>query len=172
MIECDFDKAVCAVANGNVSKMEILYKNLMKPVFLLAYSIVRNYEIAEDIMQETFIKVQSKADSYMAGTNAKAWIFQIARNLSYNAIKKQTEFSIEDYSELIKTEDMYDNTENSVDLNRALSILDEIEREIVVMHVLAGLKHKEIASILQIDASTVRKRYSKSISKLYKFLSR
>jgi len=77
------------IKNSNDASFEILFKRMHKPVFALAFSILGDKSLAEDVVQETVIRIKTKSNLYKEGTNGAAWIFQIARNLSLNLIKKR-----------------------------------------------------------------------------------
>lgn len=76
-----------------------IYIELKKPIFVLPLSISNDYFIAEDILQETFVKVINNIDSFTKGTNAKAWVLTIARNTAINHVNKlKREYLNEDIS--------------------------------------------------------------------------
>lgn len=52
-----------------------------KPIFLFILSIVEDYHMTEDLLHETFIKIMLNIDKYKKGTNVKAWMLSIARNV-------------------------------------------------------------------------------------------
>jgi RNA polymerase sigma-70 factor (ECF subfamily) len=162
------------LSNGNIAALEKLYILMKTTVYAVALAIVRNRSIAEDIVQETFVKVYMKIDKYIPNTNPKAWIITIARNLSYDSLRNQ--------NGIITSADfdgnyMLDGAEKQdlgldeivltrLELTEELFKLSEIERQVVVLHVVAGLKHSEISKILNIPEGTVRWKYSITLKKL------
>ncbi|MCJ7843592.1 RNA polymerase sigma factor [Lederbergia sp. NSJ-179] len=157
------DKLLQTVSSGNVEALRDLYEILRVPVYAVALSILRNPVLAEDILQETFVRVFDKADQYQQGTNPKAWVISITRNLCLDTIRKKLPEQIE--IDTIK-DDKSDNPLLKLMLSEALYQLEEIERQIVVMHVIVGLKHVEISEELGMPAGTVRWKYRQSLKKL------
>lgn len=162
------------LSDGNIAALEKLYNLMKTTVYAVALAIVRDRNIAEDIVQETFVKVYMKINKYIPNTNPKAWIITITRNLAYDSLRNQKGIiSSADFDENY----MQDGAEkqaleldeiilNKLELTEELFKLCEIERQIVVLHVVAGLKHSEISKILNIPEGTVRWKYSSALKKL------
>lgn len=67
--------------------LEQLYRKYEGELYLYIYSICKDKHAAEDLLQETFLKaILALPDGH---TNIRAWLYLVARNLTYNAIKKQ-----------------------------------------------------------------------------------
>lgn len=118
-------------------------------------------------MQETYIKVKSNADKYLIGTNVLAWMFQIAKNLCMDYLKKRNAHKTENIDGLV--------VEKNYELEKSMYVhdllnrhLEETDRQIVLLHVLSGYKNREIAQILNIPLGTVLWRYNKAIKHLMK----
>lgn len=133
---------------------------------------MRDYAAAEDVLQETFLRVQTQASKYRPGTNAKAWILSIARNLSNDFLRSRYrefpsslpfENEFEPYAESFET-----RVDSSLDLLHALNSLNFEETQILVLHAVAGFKHREIAEIVDLSPAAVRKAYGRVIAKLRK----
>ena len=75
MYERRLDNLMKEVTQGSERAFEELYEGMKRGVFALAYSYLRNYEDAEDVLQQTFLTVKRKAYLYRVGTDARAWIF-------------------------------------------------------------------------------------------------
>lgn len=154
------------VKQGDEDAFAKLYQQTYKGVFSYAYSIVQNYHVAEDITQETFIKVKLNMHAYKDDTNFSAWLLQITKNLSFNYLSKSKRESATDnfstYSVDAKVDEM------SEILNKAL---DVDERQIVVLHAVAGYKHREIADIVGKPVGTVTWTYKNALAKLKKYLT-
>ena len=164
----NYDGVIKAVAKGNVNALELLYDDLSKTVFALAYSILQNRELAEDVMQDTFIRVKLSAEAYQSRGKGRAWVLKIARNLSLNMLNKQKkEVALEN---VLADAEARDNTEALVEncllLSAAMKILTRDEREIVLLHTHEGLLHREIARVTGKPVNTVKWIYSKALKKL------
>ena len=101
-----------------------------------------------------------------------AWIFTIARNLSLNYIRVNSrqiqpeEGEMENSVELSYIQDPVDR----LVLESALRLLREQEREIIFLHLVSGLKHREIAGLLNLPLSTVLSGYHRALKKMKSYL--
>lgn len=77
------------VADGDNEAFARLYDEVKKGVFAFAYSYLRCAADAEDVTEEVFFAVKRKAYLYRPGTDARAWIFQIAKNLSLDELRRR-----------------------------------------------------------------------------------
>lgn len=152
-------------ANGDMAAFESLYRETNVSVFSFAFSILKDKEDTEDITQEVYFSIFKSAKSYKNTENPMAWIMTITKNFCYTRLsqKKKTctlyENSIIDFSDLISSDE-------KILLNECLNNLTDEERQIVVLHTIAGFKHKEIAALLSIPFSTVRSKYARALKKL------
>lgn len=172
----ELDNCLKKLSEGDVKSLEWLYNELKTPVYAFALSMVRSKAAAEDILQDTFIKVYEKASLYKQG-NPKAWVLSITRNLSLDWIRRSKTFCPKEDEELlnlISTNSPGDISSlkiiDKMEVTSALLKIDDMEREIIVLHVIGGLKHIEISRLLEIPEGTVRWKYRKALSKLSKFL--
>lgn len=168
MRDLDYDKLIIETSEGDLSSLEKLYRDLGPAVFGLALSILRSRTLAEDVLQDTFVRVKVASGSYKPGTNGRAWILKIARNISISAIRSRNHETYGD--EIISIEpDENDYIQNSIDsltLKEVFSKLDERERQIVLLHAVKDLKHREIAQITGIPLGTVLWKYRRAIQKM------
>ena len=162
MYERRLDNLMKEVTQGSERAFEELYEGMKRGVFALAYSYLRNYEDAEDVLQQTFLTVKRKAYLYRIGTNARAWIFQIAKNAALDELRKRKQRK---EGELLREEGAETPV---VFLDELTARLSEEERELVIMHAVWGYKHKEIAEEKGLPLGTVTWKYNEAIKKLRK----
>lgn len=167
----ELDSAITNVINGNKKSIEILYNELCKPVFHLAYAITRDYYLAEDVMQETFLRVKAKAHTYSAGTNPKAWILSITRNIALNSLNKTKKEDITDCINSGINGDDFASVDFKIDLQKALDCLDLNTKQIVTLHISANMRFTEISKILNINKNTVRTKYFRALKKLKEYFT-
>ncbi len=166
----ELDELLKAAADGNIESLQTLYEELRVPVYAVAFAIVGNRAAAEDVLQETFVRIYEKAGSYRPGTHPKAWVTSIARHLAYDALRQRQNHAVFD-AEVDRISDPKTNIPAlRLELMEALFQLSDIERQIVVMHVIGGLKHREIGVLLGMPAGTVRWKYRKSLAQLARFM--
>lgn len=163
------DKLMFKIKKYDQTAFEHLYNKASGAVFGLAMSILGNQEDAKDVVQNTFISIYEKIQSYHPEGKAMAWIFTITRNHSYMIIRerqKHAHIDLEDVYDVkvdsTVAEDMHKEQLTTLLLNE----LKDDEREIVVMHAMSNLKHKDIAIALDIPLSTVLSKYRRALKKL------
>ncbi len=172
----EFDILIMNVAQGDSDSLEQLYNACAKGVYALAYSIVKSHAAAEDIMQDTFVRVWSSASTFTSTGNGRAWIYRIARNLSLNAVTRGKADSLDAITE--ETGDRLaalDSTENSAvmghSIDSAISSLGDKEREIITLHSMSGLTLNEISDLLDVPLGTIKWRHAQALKKLRALLS-
>lgn len=124
------------ISNGDNKAFANLYTNTYQAVYGFLLSILNNREEAEDILQETYIKIRENASSYRNKGKPLAWIFTIARNLAYMKLRKNKRISmlcIEDVESVIGFSDVT-NAEERMVLEAAFRVLNMEERQIVILH--------------------------------------
>ena len=158
------------IAQGNKDAFEQLYQLTYKPVFSFLLSLTMNQEDANDLLQETYLRVYGSAHMYQQG-NPMAWIMKIGKNLFLMEKRKKKPEPVSDPE--IKHEvrigwDSVENAETRILLEQLFLVLTEEEREIVVMHVTGGFRHREITEILNMPIGTVLVKYNRAMKKLKK----
>ena len=161
----ELDELVAKIQDGDEFSFTLLYNETYKGVFSFIYSMICNYQDAEDLMQDTFIKVRQNIQGYKIGTNVSAWILQIAKNLTIDfkrKEKKQNTVTLDYIENTMPAKS--DNVEQKLYLLEKLKeCLPEIERQIVVLHIINGYKNKEIAKLLKLPLGTVLWKYNRSM---------
>ena len=164
------NQALCKLSEGDMTGLAVLYDCMSRQIYALALSVLKNPADAEDAMQETFLKVVQRIDTYREGENARSWLLSIARNAAIDTLRKRkTSVSVEDptvFEECAYRED----PAQKLALDEALMRLSQTDREIVVMRAVWGMRFGEIASVAGVQKSAVEKRYRRALDKLKSFL--
>ena len=152
--------------------LERLADRFAPAVYRLAYARTGSRVDAEDVMQDTFVKAFHAAGQYKSSGKPMAWLMTIARNEALMRIRgrgRTVSMSPEDWQEQFA--DRPDvSQEDKLTLKALLETLSDEEREIVTLHALTGLKHREIAAMLDLALPTVLSKYNRAIKKLGKSL--
>ena len=169
------EKLLLRVAQGDKEAFQRLYQNTDKTIYGFILSILRNPQDAEEIMQETYLKIWTSAAGYKSQGKPLAWMFTIARNLCYMKFrdqKREADIGLSDLSEgeLAEFCPQIEDAADKMVLKAALHILNEEERQIVLLHTTAGMKHREIAADLEMPLATVLSKYNRAMKKLQKHL--
>lgn len=162
--ECE--KAILRIADGDGDALNIIYKYMNRQIYAVAYSVLRDFSLADDVVQETYIKILEKAFSYRKGTNARAWVLSVARNIAIDMFRRRRFEGSED--NLSEQSIRFDESAvvSSMEVKNALDTLDDEERQIITLKIYAGLKHREIASLLGITEEASKKKYQRAAVKL------
>lgn len=163
------------VGLGDREAFQQLYQETDRTIYSFILSILKNPQDAEEVMQETYLKVWTSASAYQAQGKPLAWMFTIARNLCYMKFrdqKRMADIGLDDLSgeELGEVCLPLENLADAMVLRTALEILKEDERQIVLLHASAGLKHREIAGSLGMPLATVLSKYNRAVKKLKQYL--
>ncbi len=150
--------------NGDSYEFDYIYEETKKYVYLSIYTYVKNQMVIDDLMQDTYMKAIDNLKAYQLGTNFYAWISTIARNIAINYYNKNKKVDL--VEEYIAGE----NPNNDGLLALALSILEGLERDVIIYHIVLNMKFSEMSSILEKPLGTVYSVYKKAISKIKKKL--
>lgn len=142
-------------------------------LYNFGYHLTFNEDDAKDLVQETFLKAYRFIDSYIEGTNAKAWLFKIMKNAFINAYRKKSKQPHKvDYEEVVT----YQNSDSGsyveyIDLrheifqgmlgdevSHALNSLPVDFKTVVLLCDIEGFTYEEMSKIIDIPIGTVRSR--------------
>lgn len=163
---------ISCIALGDRDALAQLYEGTRHAVFGFAISILRNRSAAEDVLQDTYLKVWANAATYRAQGKPMAWILSMTRNLALMKLreKRNRDLPFEEQMDIPFTFDAEEGRLDRIVLELALNTLSEEERQIIMLHSLSGQKHREIAEILQLPLSTVLSKYRRALKKLEKLI--
>ncbi|MCR3955635.1 MAG: RNA polymerase sigma factor [Gudongella sp.] len=171
--EIDIDEKIFKrLARDDMSALDELYAITERTMYAYSVSLTRDHQMALDLMQDTYVKILSAAHLYKPMGKPLAWMFTIAKNLHYSNTRKNKRSipmepeEVEDDRRFSYVIDMDDR----IVLEGVLSLLTEEEREIVMLHAVSGLKHKEIAEGLGLNLSTTLSKYHRALKKLREYL--
>ena len=131
---------------------------------------MKNPADAEDVLHDCFVNVYVSAKGYDSCGKPMAWLFTIARNLCLLRLRERGRTAD------IPPEDWEDGYGHAADvgpddrllLEHCMTRLSDEERQIVVLHAVAGFKHREIAAMLDLALPTVLSKYHRAMKKLGK----
>lgn len=162
------------LGQGDISALADVYRIMRKAVFSVCYTMMRDYSLAEDMMQDTFLRINKYIRHYNEQEKAKAWILKIAKNVCLNELKKRkrevfSEYSMDRYNK--ETTDIKTYDESGI-ISAVNKHLNENESKIVLMHTIGDISLKDIAELLQKPKGTVRWQYNNALNKLRKILKK
>lgn len=164
---------LCDMINNveDLSKFERIYESYKNTLYAVAFDIVKNHHDAEDIVEESLIKVigiLSDIEGEMIGTpRCKNLMITIAKHQAIDYWRKQKRLPIPtdelpNSKEDQNVEELYINLENYRELLKCLDELDEKYRDVLKLKILYDLTSKKIADILNITESNVNVRFMRA----------
>ena len=162
------DQCIARIAGGDQDALAELYSRTRPAVYGFALSILKNAHDAEDVLHDAYLQVWQSAGQYRTQGKPRAWLLTIVRNLALSHLRRQGR------TEPLVREDWQDRLadnpavtqEDRLTLLALLEALGDQERQIVTLHALGGLKHREIAAMLALPLPTVLSKYSRALKKL------
>ena len=161
------------IADGNRDAFVRLYALTKDLVLGYALSILGNRSDAEDAMQDTYLKIRSAAHLYRPMGRPVAWIITITRNVCLMQLreKSRTAWTPPDENSYLHSPtssafDAFGDADDRLVLTKMLDLLSEEDRQIIVLHAISGMKHREIAQVMSLPLSTVLAKYRRALQKL------
>ena len=161
------------------SKFERIYNTYEKRLFDFSYGIVKDHYGAEEVLQDTFMKIAGMIEDIEEDEKMlKPFLYKITKNLSYNYLKRQKKhhgvLSLECYTENCDDcSDPYKETASNESTNQIIEKiynLPEIYKDVCVLYFLYELSMPRIASILGINTNTVHTRIRRGKAKIIKII--
>lgn len=165
----DLEELLRQIALGSQQAFEELYRATDSAIYGYALSLMRNHHEAQDVMMDTYLKIRCAAHLYMPMGKPMAWILTITKNIARTKLRSAgRQIPLDDLEETTPSFDR--DSEEAVALEQAMKVLGDQERQILILHAVTGLKHREIAEMLGMPLATVLSKYARSLKKLKKAL--
>ncbi len=168
------DSLMVRVKRGDHRAFRILAERYRDRIFRFIYRMLHNEEVAEDLTQETFLRVFRRANTYKAGSNFSIWLYTIAKNLTFNRVRDEKRQplgvadSVDERGWDLATKDPCPDP-------LEMSQRDEIRRLVawgvaqlppkfksaVVLRDIEGFEYEQIAKILRCPLGTVKSRVNR-----------
>lgn len=167
----DLDSLLPRIAAQDTEAFRIFYEQTKAAVYGFALSLIKNTHDAEDVMQNVYVSVYHNAAQYESKGKPMAWLLTITKNLCFERFRKiSREGIMPEYLENDISLSNNINVDDKMLVEFCLNTLNVDERKIVVLHAVSGLRHREIANLLQIPLGTVLAKYNRALGKIKKQL--
>jgi len=171
--ELQDDEIISKILGGDSRAFSVIVDRYKDTIYSIIVNMTADSNMAEEIAQETFIRLYRFLDKYKGQSSLKTFVTRIAINLSLNALKKrkikrQRNIGIEDMVHDVAGPQT--NLDDQMLIQRAMKLLDDEQRSIVSMRMIEGYSTKETAIILGIKEGTVMSRLSRTMKKLKEIL--
>ncbi len=149
-----------------------LYTQYNKLIYGIAFSIVKNKEDAEDVVQIFFSKLYTLEKEKLPSKNTASWIYTVTKNEAISLLrKKKNHFNLEAIYEIEDKDNEINNIIDKEEFNKLISKLDDKEKEIISLKIISGLSFEQIAKLLNKPTGTIKWKYYKGVHTLKLLLS-
>ena len=171
----EFDYCMRQITYGDKEALHRIYNAYVDYIFHLILGIVRNYEDAEDITSDFFIRIWKQAGRYTPGGGHRQYLSTIAHNMAIDFLRANRREIPVDYQDEEETEipiaqdDPYEEVISGVTVEQILDRLKPSEREIVHLKIIGEQTFEKIAGILKMPLGTVTWKYRQAVQKLRRY---
>lgn len=158
---------------------ELLMQKYQKPLYNHIRNIVLNHDDADDVLQNTFIKVFQYLKNFKGESKLFSWMYRIATNEALTFLnqkaKKNNITSVELQNKTIdnlKADVHFDGNEIQIKLQKAIVLLPEKQQLVFKMKYFEELKYEEIATILGTSVGALKASYHHAVKKIEAFVTR
>ena len=169
---------------GDVKSFEILIANYKKRAFNIAYRMLGNLEDANDVTQESFLKIYRSIDKFKGKSSFSTWLYSIVSNTCIDFIRKNRKkttisidtnydedgYEIEIADEKNTTESLFEKKEIIRSIHDAINRLNHDQKIVIILRDIQGFSYFEISKILNISEGTVKSRISRGRKNLKNLL--
>ncbi|MGA9590232.1 MAG: sigma-70 family RNA polymerase sigma factor [Salegentibacter sp.] len=167
------DFLITQLQEGNEKAFEKIYQLYSKSIFGVIFTILKDEKLAEEVLQDVFLKVWEKASTNDASKGRFfTWILNIARNASIDQLRSRTYKDLqknvgdETFVDIIESrQKLVDNTDG-IGLRKYIRLLEPLCRNIIELLFFKGYTHQESAKALDMPLGTLKTRNRMCIKKL------
>lgn len=167
------------MAAGNPAAMDLLYDRYNRPVYSFAYRMLGQRELAEELLQEVFLRAWRRASRFSdARGSLISWLLSITHNMAIDELRKQQRRprkaesdepdsimgSLQDAA--VPVEEQAILAEKQMQVRSALAQLPDNQRHVLELGYFSGLTQREISEKLQIPLGTIKTRMRLGLKKL------
>jgi len=166
---------------GDVDAMVPLIQRYQQPLYGFLLHMVQQPDIAEDLLQQTWLQTVERIHSYDPNRSFKVWLFTVARNLAIDHLRRRKPLSLDnhltDSSETVFMEQLHEPGPNALELlvdrecidlvRKTMSELPAILYEVLKLRFVEGMKLVEIAEFLVLPLNTVKTRLYRALGKFH-----
>ena len=171
--DIELDELTLARANrGDMRACEKIYRKFHQPAFTVAVRVCKNRELAQDVTQEAFITAFKRINQYRGDSPFWGWLRRVVVNHAISAIRKVSRHDVVEFEDYMTFADGdQQGMGNCMDLEQALSQLNDEDRMVVWLHDVEGYKHREIAKLAGKTESYSKTRLNRARARLRELIS-
>lgn len=154
---------------------EILFNSFSKSLYGICCRYLKNRDDAEDVLQDSFIKILLNINQYRGEGNFEGWMKRITVNTALTYLKEKQKIKFETADKLYIVDEPEEEIDQDIKAEYILECLNELPmgyRTIFNLYLVEGFSHKEIADQLGIKEATSRSQYSKARQYLIELINK
>jgi RNA polymerase sigma factor (sigma-70 family) len=160
-----------AVRNGDLEHLSMLFERYHRRLFAFCYRMTDDPATGQDVVQEVFVRVLKYRKTYRDSGSFESWLFQIARNVCSDFLKKRSAIhSVDELSNAAMIdpghESRFQQSEEIAILRLALRQLPPEKRELIILARYRGMTYEQLAKVMDADTGTIRVRLHRAIKQL------
>jgi len=167
------DQLIVQLQAGNERAFERIYQLYSESIFGIIYTITRDKNVSEEILQDVFLKIWNNASSYNSDKGRFfTWILNIARNASIDKIRskdfknKQLNLKSDNFVDILEAKSNFSSKIDAIGLQKYIDILEPVCKKLIDLLFFKGFTQKETAEKLNMPLGTVKTRNRVCIDKL------
>lgn len=165
-MEANFSDYILEFKKGEMSHFDVFYNTLKERIFYNIFALTKNYDISEDLLQDTFVKFLKNIQEVDESDNLVGLLMVMSRNLTLDYFKKNNKvLQLDETINHPSTNDEH-NLDKNIILGKVKEILKPKEFEIFTLHVLSDLTFDEIAKLKKRPLGTITWAYKNAIKKI------
>lgn len=167
------EELAASAATGSTNHFEAIVRRYSSAMYRLAYRLSGNRGDAEDIVQETFVKLFRALPTADTSRPIKPWLYKIAVNTSLSLLRKRSgtkNVNLDEAADFVHSGDFSEISAAGIDAQKALDRLPPAFRQMIVLRAVEDLPFAEIADILDIPEPTARTRFKRAKDMLRSFI--
>lgn len=171
------DGLILELQNGNQRAFERIYELYSESTYGIIYSIVHDEKVAEEILQDVFLKIWDNSSSYNSDKGRFfTWVLNIARNASIDQIRSkshknsQKNLKAENFVNILESSSNFSSKADAIGIKKYIDILKPVCKKLIDLLFFKGFTQKETAEELEMPLGTVKTKNRACINKLREML--
>lgn len=165
---------IVGISKGNEFALDELSRLVSARMLSIALSIVHNRTVAEEVVQDSFLRIVYNANLFKPNTNGYGWICKITQNVALTALRRENRHradNIDDWWNIAADDDVFETSSTRVLLKQAMSALTEYEQQVIYQKYFMDFTVRAIAKSLGKSRSSVQRAITSAEEKLQKFIN-
>lgn len=161
-------RLIKSISKGDQIAYSEFVELMMPKIKAITFSITGNSEDMKDAVQDTFVAIVQKSDTYQKQTNPQGWVYEITRNKSYDILRKKQK-TVPLYENLNESDQSWENSENRIFLIQISEKLNEEEKTLLALRYWCDMTYKEMSRYMHQPISSIQSKLNRIYEKLKYF---